>query len=375
MQRKLYLCSNIVTLKHSKPLGTAPDTPLVIALDTMGGDHAPRSVLAGANTICARYSNVTFILYGNETLITPVLDTLPTLKQRSRIVHTSNAILSDDKPSAALRQGKDSSMRLAIDAVKNGTATAMVSAGNTGALMAMAKIVLRTLEGIDRPAIITTIPTLKGKTVMLDLGANVECNADNLFQFALMGDAFARVTLGLESPTIGLLNVGSEDTKGNDTVKAAAAMLKETSLPLNFTGYVEGTDIAEGTVDVVVTDGFTGNIALKTAEGTAKMCRDFLKEAFGGSLLSKLGYLLARPSLKRAFNRLDNRLYNGAMLVGLNGIVVKSHGGTDAIGFEHAISVAIELALHGINDKITEEVHLSQHVTVPLPSDDTIKTA
>lgn len=350
--------------------------PLIIALDAMGGDHAPYSVLAGAEEARKRHKDVSFILYGNETKINPILNTFPELKARCAIVHTENIILSDDKPSAALRQGKNSSMRLAIDALKEQKAAAMVSAGNTGALMAMAKIVLRTLEGIDRPAIITTIPTMKGKLVMLDLGANVDCTADNLFQFAIMGNALAKITLGLQSPTIGLLNIGSEDTKGNDTVKAASTMLKETILPLNFSGYVEGTDIAEGTVDVIVTDGFSGNIALKTAEGTAKICRNFLKEAFETSLLSKIGYLLARPSLKKAFNRLDNRLYNGAMLIGLNGIVVKSHGGTDAIGFSNAISVAIELAIHGINDKITEEVFLSQQISPPIPSsDDTIKFA
>jgi glycerol-3-phosphate acyltransferase PlsX len=357
-------------------LVVAVNKPLVIALDAMGGAHAPHSVLAGADKIRLRYSNISFLLYGNETAIAPLLNELPELRQCSTIIHAPTTISDEEKPSVALRQGKDSSMRLAIDAVKEKQAAAMVSSGNTGALMAMGKIVLRTLDGIDRPAIVTNLPTMKGKTVMLDLGANVDCTADNLFQFALMGNAFAKVTLGCKNPTIGLLNIGSEDTKGNETVKAAAILLKETLLPLNFAGYVEGTDIAEGTVDVVVTDGFTGNIALKTAEGTAKICKNILREASKASLLSRIGFWLASCNLRKAFRKLDNRYYNGAMLVGLNGIIVKSHGNTDAIGFEHAISVAIELALYDINDKITEEVRLSQQLTPSLPPlDDSIKIA
>jgi len=356
------------------------DKTLVIALDAMGGTGAPRSVVEAAAKTCLRYDDAAFILYGDEAKLIPLLNKFSVLKPRCTIVHTEDTVLDDDKPSVALRQGKTSSMRLAIDAVKEGKATAVVSAGNTGALMAIAKIVLRTLDGIDRPAIVTPIPTMIGKTVMLDLGANVECSANNLFQFALMGNAFAKVVLGHNNPTIGLLNVGSEESKGNDTVKAAAVLLKETKLPLNFTGYVEGSDIAEGTVDVVVTDGFTGNIALKTAEGTAKTCRNFLRQAFTDSLLARIGYLLVSRSLKKAFNKLDGRLYNGAMLVGLNGIVVKSHGGTDAIGFANAIGVAIELARHGINDKIIEEVRLSQDLSPSMPPstpslDDTIKIA
>ena len=372
-----------MTFKHSNPSGVidgklqvkALKEPLVIALDAMGGDNAPYAVIAGTDAMRKRYSNVSYILFGDEAKIVPLLNQFPDLKLLCTIVHTENAILSEDKPSVALRQGKDSSMRLAIDAVKDNRAAAVVSSGNTGALMAIAKIVLRTLEGIDRPAIATTIPTLKDKLVMLDLGANVDCTAENLFQFALMGNAFAKVALECENPKIGLLNVGSEDTKGNDVVKAAAVRLRETTLPLNFVGYIEGDDIAEGTVDVVVADGFVGNIALKTAEGTAKMCGTFLKQAFSDSLLSRIGYLLARKAIKKGFNRLDNRLYNGAMLVGLNGIVVKSHGGTDALGFAHAVSVAIELAIHSINDKIIQEVRLSQANTKSPSPDDPILQA
>jgi len=351
------------------------DEPLVIALDAMGGDHAPHAVLAGADLIRKRYSNISFLLYGNQSVINPVLEQFLQLKAICELIHTENTILAEDKPSVALRQGKDSSMRLAIDAVKNGKAVAMVSSGNTGALMTMGKIVLKTLEGIDRPAIVTTTPTIKGKMVMLDLGANIDCTADHLFQFALMGNAFAKVTQGLKSPTIGLLNVGSEDSKGNDRVKAAAAKLRETTLPLNFYGYVEGTDIAEGTVDVIVTDGFTGNVSLKTAEGTAKICHALVREAFMGSFAAKIGYFFAKASLKRAFSRLDGRNYNGAMLVGLNGIIVKSHGGSDAFAFSQAISVAIELATHKINEKIMQEVKLSQQTLPVPPTDDSIKIA
>ncbi len=345
---------------------TASDTKLIIALDAMGGDNAPHAVLAGAENAHAAYPDVQFLLYGDEATLAALLPGYPKLQSVSRIMHAEAVVSPDDKPSTALRQGKRSSMRLAIDAVNSGEAAAMVSAGNTGALMAMSKIVLKTLPGIDRPAICTIMPTIRGKTVMLDLGANVDCNSDNLFQFALMGNAFARVMLKVESPTIGLLNIGSEDVKGNEVVKSAAALLKETAVPLNFIGYVEGNDIAEGTADVVVTDGFSGNIALKTAEGTAKICRDFMKQAFRSSLLARIGCLLARPALTKFFSRIDHRFYNGAMLVGLNGIIVKSHGGADALGLSSAICVAIELAAHTINNKIIDEVAHSHQVASPL---------
>lgn len=343
---------------------SASGTKLTIALDAMGGDNAPHAILAGAESACASYPDVQYLLYGNEDILKPLLSGYPKLQSACRIVHAETVVAPEDKPSAALRQGKRSSMRLAIDAVSNNEAAAMVSAGNTGALMAMSKIVLKTLPGIDRPAICTIIPTIRSKSVMLDLGANVDCNSDNLYQFALMGSAFARVMLQLENPTIGLLNIGSEDAKGNEVVKLAATLLKDASSALNFIGYVEGNDIAEGTADVVVTDGFSGNIALKTAEGTAKICRDFMKQAFRSSLLSRIGFLLAKPALTRFFKRIDHRLYNGAMFVGLNGVIVKSHGGADALAIQNAVSVAIELASHSINEQIIAEVTLSQQATL-----------
>lgn len=334
---------------------------LTIALDGMGGDFAPSCVVDGAALAIESYPGLHFSIFGDQEKINPLLAKYPALQKSVTLHHTTTVVASDAKPSVALRQAKDSSMRLAIDAVKKGEAAGMVSAGNTGALMAMAKIVFRTLPGIDRPAIASFFPSLKGRIVLLDLGANVECTATNLFQFAIMGDAFARAVLELKNPKIGLLNVGSEEVKGHEAVKAASTMLKESTASLNFHGYVEGNDIAEGTADVVVTDGFTGNVALKTAEGTAKVCQSFLRKAFTESVFAKLGALLAKPALKRMFKAIDPRMHNGAMFLGLNGIAVKSHGNADALGFANAIGVAVELALHGINEKIQEEItHVQQ---------------
>jgi glycerol-3-phosphate acyltransferase PlsX len=247
-------------------------------------------------------------------------------------------------------------MRLAIDAVSNGEAAGIVSAGNTGALMAMAKFVLKTLPGIDRPAIASYFPTERGQSIMLDLGANVICDSDNLVQFAVMGEVFARNVLGLAQPTVGLLNVGSEQLKGHESVQLAFNALQSIDLPMKFHGFIEGDDIGRGTVDVIVTDGFTGNIALKTVEGTAKMFGTFLRECFHSSFSSKLGALLAKPALSKFRRRLDPRRYNGAMFLGLNGICVKSHGGTDGIGFANAIEVAVELIRDGLNEVIKEDL-------------------
>lgn len=333
---------------------------LIISLDGMGGDHAPSCVLEGAALALKKYPGLRFAIYGDQEKIAPLWEKYPSLKASVQFIHTPTVVSGDAKPSVALRQARDSSMRLSIDAVKNGEAAGVVSAGNTGALMAMSKIVLRTLPGIDRPAIASIFPSIRGKIVLLDLGANVECTATNLFQFAIMGDAFARAVLGLKNPKVGLLNVGAEEVKGHEAVKAASTLLRQSGLPMDFYGYVEGNDIAEGTTDVVVTDGFTGNIALKTAEGTAKLCKELLKVAFKESLFSRIGGILTLPSLKRLKAKIDPRLYNGAMFLGLNGIAVKSHGNTDGIGFANAIGVAVEMALHGINDKIHEELMLAQ---------------
>ena len=333
---------------------------ITIALDCMGGDKSPDIVVKGACQVAKENKNIHFIFYGDLDLVNPLLEKYSILKDRYSLIHTTENISSEDKPSVALRRGTKSSMRLAINSVKDGQSDAIVSAGNTGALMAMSKIVLRPLAAVDRPAIVTYVPNQKQTaTVMLDMGANIDCNSEVLYQFAVMGHAFAKTVLKIENPKIGLLNVGSEDLKGSDAVKNAAALIRESDIADSFYGYVEGDDIAKGTVDVVVTDGFTGNITLKAIEGTAKMISSYLKEGLGGSLLAKIGYLLSSTSLKRVFKRIDPRLYNGAMLVGLNGVVVKSHGSTDATGFANAIKVAISLVKDKINDTIIREVKSS----------------
>ena len=314
---------------------------LILALDAMGGDHAPSAVIRGANLALRRHPQTEFLFFGRESQLRPMIDRMRKLRGASRIIHTDDVVSSDEKPSVALRSGRNSSMRLAINAVRDGEARAVVSGGNTGALMAMAKFALKTLPGVDRPAIGSFFPTLRGETVMLDMGANVACDARNLVQFAVMGSCFARSVLGIPQPTCALLNVGSEDMKGGETLQEAAALLRSLSFPGEFVGFVEGDDIAKGTVDVVVTDGFTGNIALKTAEGTATLYTEFLRRTFRSSLLAGLGYLLARPAMHKLRKRVDPRRYNGAVFLGLNGIAVKSHGGTDALGFAHAIGVAI----------------------------------
>lgn len=321
----------------------------------MGGDYAPAAVVNGASLALKRYPNLRFKLYGDEMLVRPLLAKHPALLERSDIIHTDQIVAAHAKPSAALRQSTKSSMRLAIDAVKSGEASGVISSGNTGALLAMAKVVLRTLPNITRPAITSTVPTERSRTVMLDMGANIDCDEQILFEFAVMGDAFARILLGIASPSIGLLNVGEEEVKGHDTLKLAYQKLKATP-SLNFHGFIEGNDILKGTVDVVVTDGFTGNVALKTIEGTAKFLASSLKEAFSNSLLSKLGYLLARASLTPFREKMDPRKYNGGVFIGVNGIVVKSHGNADAEAFANAIVITVELITHDINGKISSEL-------------------
>lgn len=329
---------------------------LPIALDAMGGDKAPESVIQGARLVLKANPEVSFIFFGREPVIAPLIARHRSLAAVSQIVHTDSVIAMDEKPSIALRSGRKSSMRLALDAVSSGQACAMVSAGNTGALMATAKFALKTLPGIYRPAITATVPSRTHPVVLLDMGANIDCTADNLVQFAMMGDAYARAVLGLENPKVGLLNVGSEDMKGHDEVKDAHKMLRSGNIPVNYHGFVEGNDILEGTTDVVVTDGFTGNIALKTAEGASRLIYGALKEAYSSSAMAKLGYLLARPAIRIALRRFDPRKLNGAILLGLNGIAVKSHGGADAKSFANAINVAIQLVQHDVNAKITDEL-------------------
>ena len=340
-----------------------------IALDAMGGDRAPAMVLHGADLALQRVPDLGFSIFGAESAVRPFLARLPRLAAAAALHHTDEVVSGDAKPSLALRTGRRSSMGLAIEAVAEGRADGVVSAGNTGALMALAKFVLKTLPGIDRPAIASFFPTRRGESVMLDLGANVECDADNLVQFALMGDAFARSVLGLVEPTVGLLNVGSEDLKGNEVVRRASARLRGAMTPIRFHGFVEGDDIAAGTVDVVVTDGFTGNVALKMAEGTAKLFAEFLEEAFRHSLPARFGYLFARGALRRLRLRTDPRRYNGAIFLGLNGIAVKSHGSTDALGFANAIGVAADMLANGFLDRIRDDLaRLNRASATPQPA-------
>ena len=330
--------------------------PVTIALDAMGGDRAPDMVIKGADIARVRYPGVRFLLFGLEPQLATVLGRFPDLAAVATVRHAEDVIGDDVLPSVALRQRGRSSMRMAIEAVRDGDAEGVVSAGNTGALMALAMTVLRTLPGIQRPAIASIFPTRRGGTVMLDLGANIECTAENLVQFAVMGEGFARTVLGVVKPTVGLLNVGIETTKGNETVRAAAKMLQDGDMPIAFDGFVEGDDITAGTVDVVVTDGFTGNVALKTAEGTARVYREFMETALRGSLLSRLGYLLAKRAFSAMAERFDPRRHNGGVFLGLNGVTVKSHGATDAIGFANAIGVAIDLLKHDFKDKVIAEL-------------------
>lgn len=335
---------------------------IVIALDAMGGDNAPESVILGAEAALKHCPNLRFLIYGDKKKISPIYEKCKKLQNSSEIWHTDEYIADEEKPSSALRRGRNSSMYLAIKAVKEGEAKCAISGGNTGALMGISKFILGTLPGIDRPAIGGLLPTVKGYSVMLDLGANIHCDAENLFEFTIMGDTFAKAVLGIPKPSIGLLNVGSERNKGHEVLRTTLNFIEESNLDLNFYGYIEGNDIGEGTVDVVVTDGFTGNVALKTAEGTAKFLSSTLKTGMKRSLFGLLGMGIASPALSKVKKNTDPRNYNGAMFLGLNGIVVKSHGGSDNLGFANAIKVAYKLGKNDINEHITEEMISSGHV-------------
>jgi phosphate acyltransferase len=338
-----------------------------LAVDAMGGDNAPDIVLDGLELAAERHPQARFLLVGDEARIGAMLARRRRAAQACSLRHAPDVVSAEMKPTAALRQGRNSSMRVAIDAVAAGEAAGVVSAGNTGALMALAKIVVKTLPEIDRPALAAIAPSARGDVVMLDLGANVQCDARNLVEFAVMGDSFARAVLGLPAPSLGLLNVGSEELKGDERVRQAADVLRDSHIGPQFQGFVEGHDIAAGTVDVVVTDGFTGNVALKTAEGALKLMRDLLRQVFTSSVPARMGYLLARPALDRLREWMDPRRYNGAILLGLNGVVVKSHGGTDALGFAHAVDVAMDMVTHRFNDRIREGLaRLSSPAAAPL---------
>src|SRR6476469_7168655 len=331
-----------------------------IALDAMGGDHGASVTLPGADISLTRHPDIEFLLFGNSAAVQPVLDKLPRLKARSKVVHTEVAIRMDDKPSQALRRGRwKSSMWLAIDAVKKGEADAAVSAGNTGALMAMAKFHLHTMPGIERPAIAGIWPTLKGDTVVLDMGASIGAEADHLVDLAVMGSAMARVLFDLERPTVGLLNIGVEEVKGLESVREAGKCLREANLPfLNYIGFVEADMIGQGAADVIITEGFAGNIAIKTAEGTAKQITTLLRSAMNRTWRARLGYLLAREAFGVLRDKMDPRKANGGVFLGLNGIVIKSHGGTDAEGFAAAVDVGYDMARNGLNQKIENDLKI-----------------
>ncbi|MGL4543364.1 MAG: phosphate acyltransferase PlsX [Polymorphobacter sp.] len=343
----------------------------VIALDAMGGDTGLTLVIAAAEIARLRYPKLRFRIYGPEPALRAALASAPRVAAECVIVHTDAVVLGTDKPSQVIRRGRDTSMGLAISAVKAGEADAVVSAGNTGALMAMAKLTLRTMAGIDRPALAALLPTLKADMIMLDLGANTECDAENLIQFAVMGAAFARTVLGLPQPRVALLNIGSEELKGTDALREAAALLRAVELPMQFEGFVEGDGIGKGDVDVVVTDGFSGNIALKTIEGTARLVTGLLAEAFRTSWLTRLGYLISRGALRALRGHLDPDTHNGGVFLGLNGLVVKSHGSASARGFANAIGVAHDLIVNDIARRISEDLeNFRAHRPATLPGDD-----
>ena len=328
---------------------------LTVSIDAMGGDAGPSVVVSALLKTIQRHTDVNFILHGDEALLNPLLARQPKLHGRATIRHAPARVAMEDKPSHVLRRGKNTSMWHTIECVKAGEADVAVSAGNTGALMAVSMFGLGIIEGISRPAIAVIWPTLKGQCVVLDVGANVGATEEQLVDFAVMGEAFAHVIFGLAKPTVGILNVGAEEQKGNEGVRGAAQILRHSNLPMALQGFVEGDDIAKGTVDVVVTDGFTGNIALKTAEGTARLVSSYLRQALKRSLFSKLGAVIASGALTALRRKLDPRAQNGGVFLGLNGIVVKSHGGADAVGFASALDMAIDMARADINARITTD--------------------
>ncbi|ARS28613.1 phosphate acyltransferase PlsX [Sphingomonas sp. KC8] len=329
-----------------------------IAIDAMGGDGGPATMIEGAALAAARDLALRFTLFGDESLIRAELAKHPILNDRADVAHAPEAISGADKPSQAIRRAKTTSMGLAIAAVKQGAANAAVSAGNTGALMAMSKLSLRTMKGIDRPALAALLPTLgDNDLVMLDLGANTECDARNLVEFAVMGAAYSRCALGIERPRVRLLNIGTEELKGTDELRDAAARLRaEGHLHLQFEGFIESDRLGRGEADVVVTDGFSGNIALKTMEGTARFVTDLLRRAFTSSIRSKVGFLISRPATDLLRHHLDPNNHNGAVFLGLNGIVVKSHGGANTQGVANAIGVAARLVSNDLGRRIAEDL-------------------
>ena len=329
-----------------------------IAVDAMGGDEGVRVMIEGAALARRRHDRVKFLLVGDEVRIKAALENHPNLREASEILHADDVVSGDEKPTQALRRAKTTSMGLAINAVKTGDAGAAVSAGNTGALMAMAKVALRTMPGIDRPALAALLPTLgKNDLVMLDLGANTDCDARNLVQFAIMGAAYSRIVTGLDAPRVRLLNIGTEEMKGTETLRDAANQLKAaTQLAMTFDGFTEADKLSRGDVDVIVTDGFSGNIALKAVEGAARFVADLLRRSFASSLRSKVGFLISRPATELLKHHLDPNNHNGAVFLGLNGVVVKSHGSANALGVANAVAVTARLLEEDLTTRIMADL-------------------
>jgi phosphate acyltransferase len=327
-----------------------------IAIDAMGGDKAPKSVIAGLAISSVRNPNTEYIIYGDKNKILPLIKKRNNLKKVVKVVHVEDWIRADEKASKSLRRAKTTSMGLAIASVANGEADAVVSAGNSGALLAMSIFGLRKLSGISRPALAAVMPTTSGEIVALDLGANIDCNSQNLLDFAVMGIVFAKNVLGKPKPRLALLNVGVEENKGGTIIQEAANALENSHFSTYYKGYAEGDKIITGDFDIVVCDGFSGNIMLKTAEGTAKLCSEYLKQIFNSSILGKLSFAIGRASFLGLRKKMDPRKHNGAVLLGLNGIVVKSHGGADSVGFAHAVDLATEMSSGDYNELIKKEL-------------------
>ena len=340
----------------------------IISIDGMGGDHAPRIVVEGMEHIAKTHPHVDFLLHGNEPRLKELLAKAPTAAPRTTIRHTDKEVAMDAKPSQMLRQGKGTSMWNAIESVKAGEAVAAVSAGNTGALMALSMFILRKVEGVHRPALVGSWPTRKGVCAMLDLGADIAADATQLVEFAIMGAAFARAVHGVQNPRVALLNIGEEELKGHESIREGARLMRASNLPIDFRGFIEPDKIGNGDIDVIVADGFTGNVALKTAEGIARMISDMLKDAFKSGPIAMLGAMLVLPALKGFRAKMDPRKVNGAVFLGLNGVVVKSHGGTDDVGFAHAIQVAASMGESNFRQEVEENLRRLAPVTAAGPA-------
>ncbi len=353
------------------------ETVIHISIDAMGGDHGPAVIIPSLEKVLVRRPDVRFLIYGKEQDVLPVLERHPAVRDVSEFTHCDISVAMDDKPSRALRQGRwKSSMWKAIEAVKSGDAEFCVSSGNTGALMAMSKFCLRPMAKIERPAIAALWPTLRGESVVLDVGATIGADAQQLIDFAILGAAMARALFGIKRPVVGLLNVGVEEIKGQEEVREAGRLLRDAQLPtMNYHGYVEGDDIGKGTVDVVVTEGFAGNIALKTAEGTVRQIATYLRDAMGRTLLARLGYLLAKGAFARLREKMDVRKANGGVFLGLNGIVVKSHGGADAEGFAAAVELGYDMAANKLLTKISNDIERFHGRTIAPESSETANNA